>query len=258
MLARQARLRAWFVAIAPRSDRRLAQAVAGPSVQDSERFVAHGHREVFDREMLGVREGVVRMGEMVAVAIDGAVGALDRHDSGAAAAIVANDRAVNAAQADLTALIITTIATQAPVAGDLQFVLSLSHITYELERIGDHAAGVARQVPKVGIARNTGRASLDRMGQIASSMLHGVLRALVDLDVAAARQAAAQDDEIDSLYHAYFEQSLERMRTDPDWVEVGAHLLFVAKHLERIGDRVTNIAEEVVFLATGEVEDLNA
>ena len=258
MLARQERLRAWFVVIAPRPDRRLAQAVAGPSVQDSERFVAHGHREIFDREMLGVREGVVRMGELVAVAIDAAVEALDRHDSAAAAAVAAGDKAINAAQADLTSLIITTIATQAPVAGDLQFVLSLSHITYELERIGDHAAGVARQVPKVGIARKPGRASLDRMGQIASSMLHRVLRALVDLDVAAARQAAAQDDEIDTLYHAYFEQSLERMRTEPDWVEVGAHLLFVAKHLERIGDRVTNIAEEVVFLATGEVEDLNA
>jgi phosphate transport system protein len=208
--------------------------------------------------MLGVREGVVRMGELVGVAIDGAVGALDRRDSAAAAAIAASDTAINAAQAELTSLIITTIATQAPVAGDLQFVLSLSHITYELERIGDHAAGVARQVPKIGIARDTGRASLDRMGRIAGSILHGVLRSLVDLDVDAARLVAAQDDEIDSLYHAYFEQSLARMRTDPDWVEVGAQLLFVAKHLERIGDRVTNIAEEVVFLATGQVEDLNA
>ena len=258
MLGPQERLRAWFVTIAPRSERSLRQAEAGPNVQDSERFVAHGHREIYDREMLGVREGVVRMGELVVVAIDGAVGALDRHDSAAAATVAAGDRAINAAQADLTSLIITTIATQAPVAGDLQFVLSLSHITYELERIGDHAAGVARQVPKVGIARKPGRASLDRMGQIASSMLHGVLRALVDLDVAAARQAAAQDDEIDTLYHAYFEQSLDRMRKEPDWVEVGAHLLFVAKHIERIGDRVTNIAEEVVFLATGEIEDLNA
>jgi len=140
-------------------------------VQESDRFVAHGYRVVFDRELLQVREGVVRMGELVAVAIDGAVGALAHHDTRAAAAIVANDRVINAAQTDLTELVITTIATQAPVAGDLRFVLSLSHITYELERIGDHAAGVAKQVPRIGAASNSGGASLDRMGELASSIL---------------------------------------------------------------------------------------
>ena len=258
MLARQERLRAWFVGIAPRSDRTLAKAASSPSVQDSDRYVAHGHREVFDRELLQVREGVVRMGELVAVAIDRAVDAMARRDQDAAAAIVADDQAINAAQVELAALVITTIATQAPVAGDLRFVLSLSHITYELERIGDHAAGVAKQVPKVGIAHGAGSTNLDRMGELASGILHGVLRALVDLDVDEARRVAAQDDEIDKLYHAYFQLSLERMRLEPDWVDVGAHLLFAAKDLERIGDRVTNIAEEVVFLATGEVEDLNA
>jgi phosphate transport system protein len=258
MLARQERLRTWLGATAPRSDRVLAQATAGPSVQDSDRFVAHGHRVVFDREMLQVREGVVRMGELVAVAIDQAIGAMARYDLKAAAAVVANDQAINAAQVDLASLVVTTIATQAPVAGDLRFVLSLSHITYELERIGDHAAGVAKQVPRIGVSRNAGGGGLDRMGELASGILHGVLRALVDLDVDAARRVAAQDDEIDRLYHAYFERALERMRVEPGWVEVGAHLLFAAKDLERIGDRVTNIAEEVVFLATGEVEDLNA
>jgi len=258
MLARQERLRAWFVGIAPRSDRTLARQAASPSVQDSDRYVAHGHREVFDRELLQVRAGVVRMGELVAVAIDRAVDAMARRDQVAAAAIVADDQAINAAQVELAALVITTIATQAPVAGDLRFVLSLSHITYELERIGDHAAGVAKQVPKVGIAHGPGSSNLDRMGELASGILHGVLRSLVDLDVDEARRVAAQDDEIDKLYHAYFERSLERMRLEPDWVDVGAHLLFAAKDLERIGDRVTNIAEEVVFLATGEVEDLNA
>jgi phosphate transport system protein len=181
-----------------------------------------------------------------------------RRDQVLAAAIVADDQAINTAQVELAARVITTIATQAPVAGDLRFVLSLSHITYELERIGDHAAGVAKQVPKVGIAHGAGSTNLDRMGELASEILHGVLRALVDLDVDEARRVAAQDDEIDKLYHAYFERSLERMRVEPDWVDVGAHLLFAAKDLERIGDRVTNIAEEVVFLATGEVEDLNA
>jgi phosphate transport system protein len=95
------------------------------------------------------------------------------------------------------------------------------------------------------------------MGELASSTLHGVLLALIELDADEARRVASQDDEIDRLYHAYFERSLDRMRVEPGWVDAGAHLLFAAKDLERIGDRVTNIAEEVVFLATGEMEDLN-
>jgi phosphate transport system protein len=88
-------------------------------------------------------------------------------------------------------------------------------------------------------------------------MLHGILRSLVDLDAQEARAMAGRDDEIDRLYHSYFERALERMRTDPAWVDTGAHLLFAAKDLERIGDRATNIAEEVVLLSTGEVVDLN-
>jgi len=258
MLARQERLHARPAMAGPRSAWRLLETERGSSVRDSDRFVEHGHRGVFDQELLRVREGVVRMGELVSVAIDAAVGALARHDIDAAAAVVLNDQAINAAHVDLTNLIITTIATQAPVAGDLRFVLALSHVTYELERIGDHAAGVAKQVAKMGTGPASGRAGLDRIGELASAILHGVLRALVDLDADAAREVAARDDEIDRLYHAYFERVLERMRVEPDWVDVGAHLMFAAKDLERIGDRVTNIAEEVVFLATGEVEDLNA
>jgi phosphate transport system protein len=258
MLARQERPPARPVITAPRQIRKLAQPVDGSRVQDSDRFVAHGHRDVFDREMLGVREGVIRMGELVATAIDGAIDALARQDVKAASAVIERDQAINAAQTDLTSQIVFMIATQSPVAGDLRFVLSLSHVAYELERIGDHAAGVAKQVSKIGVGRSGGGSSLDRMGELACSILHGVLRALVDLDVDAARRVAAQDDDMDLLYHAYFERALERMRVEPDWVDAGAHLLFAAKDLERIGDRVTNIAEEIVFLATGEMEDLNA
>jgi phosphate transport system protein len=230
-------------------------------VRDTDRIVAHGHRDVFDGELLAVRSGVVRTGELVADAIDGAVDALARLDLQAASKVVSDDGAINAAQTELTSLIITTIATQAPVAVDLRFLVSLYHVTYELERIGDHAAGVARQVARIVDCRidpgAAGDASLDQMGRLASEILHGVLLALVDLDAQAAREVAARDDEMDRLYHAYFDRTLERMRRDPDWVGPGAHFLFAAKDLERIGDRSTNIAEEVVLLSTGSLEDLN-
>jgi len=217
----------------------------------------HARRDTFDRELLAVKEGIVRMGERVTAAIDAAVAALNAQDVAAAREVIAADRAINDAQAELTSLIITTIATQSPVARDLRFLMALTHVSYELERIGDHAAGVARQVAKVGPGAAVGAASLARMGELDGSLLHGVLRALVDLDHEEARRVAAGDDEIDRLYHAYFDRALDRMRADPTWVDRGAHFLFAAKNLERIGDRVTNIAEEVVFLATGEIEDLN-
>jgi phosphate transport system protein len=229
----------------------------GSRVQASDRFGAHVHRDVFDRELLLVKEGVVRMGVLVETAIDSAVAALAARDTRRAADVVAGDRAVNEAHAELTTLIVTTIATQSPVATDLRFLIALAHIAYELERIGDHAAGVAKRVARIGPMASSADSSLVTIGELTGSMLHGILRSLVDLDTGEARAMAGRDDEIDRLYHSYFERALERMRTDPAWVEIGAHLLFAAKDLERIGDRATNIAEEVVLLSTGEVVDLN-
>lgn len=226
-------------------------------MQDSDRFTSHVHREVFDREILAVKEGVVRMGTLVAGAIEAAVASLAAQDLAAARAVIDADKNINEAQAELMTLTITTIATQAPVAHDLSFLIALSHVSYELERIGDHAVGIARQTIKLGRTAPAGGSSLNKMGELAGALLHGILRALVDLDAQEARAVAAGDDEIDRLYHAYFDRALERMRADPTWVEAGAHLLFAAKDMERIGDRVTNIAEEVVFLSTGQTMDLN-
>jgi phosphate transport system protein len=95
------------------------------------------------------------------------------------------------------------------------------------------------------------------MGELAAQLVHGILRALVDVDEAMAREVAGQDDEVDALYHRIFDDVLDLMRADPANVERGTRILFAAHYLERIGDRVTNIAEDVVFLATGDIEDLN-
>ncbi|HEU6439528.1 MAG TPA: PhoU domain-containing protein, partial [Terriglobales bacterium] len=143
-------------------------------MQESDRFGAHGHRDVFGRELQQVRAGVLRMGELVSSAIDSAVGALSRMDLRAATAVVAQDSQVNLAQTELSSLIVTTIATQAPVAGDLRFLISLSHVSYELERIGDHAAGVARHTVRLLSSSRDGRlagnAGLDQLGELASSL----------------------------------------------------------------------------------------
>jgi phosphate transport system protein len=95
------------------------------------------------------------------------------------------------------------------------------------------------------------------MGQLGAQLLRDILRALLDVNVDEARRIARMDDEIDTLYHRSFDQVVEIMQADPSTVARGARVILAAHYLERIGDRVTNIAEDVVFLATGEVEDLN-
>src|SRR5918994_2287221 len=216
----------------------------------------YASREMLDRELREVKDEVLRMGSLVASQISLAIESLVDHDTDKATATIVGDGRINEAQRHVATLITTTIATQQPVARDLRFLLALDHVGYELERMGDHAASVAKQARKMA-SEPPLKPNLDlpTMGTLAAEQVRGVLRALVDLDVSVAREVAAIDDEIDRLYHAIFDEVLELMRADPNNVSRGTRVLFAAHYLERIGDRVTNVAEDVVFLATGDVED---
>jgi phosphate transport system protein len=220
--------------------------------------VSHPPRPPLDAEMQEIKDQVLRMGFLVEEAIRAAIAALAAHDAEAATAVIVNDRRINESQREVSTLITRTIATQSPVARDLRFLLSLDHVSYELERMGDHAGSVAKQVRKLAPYPPLKRyVDLPTMGELAATLVGDILRALVDIDVVQARAVAARDDEIDTLYHRTFDEVVELMRADPANVERGTRILFAAHYLERIGDRVTNIAEDVVFLASGEIEDLN-
>ena len=215
-------------------------------------------RESLDTEMLGVKDGVLRMGSYVEEQILAALDAIMHRDADLARKVIASDGRINEVQRGVTALVAMTIATQAPVARDLRFLLALDRVTYELERMGDHAGSVAKQARKLaGVTTMVTYDELTPMARLAAQQVRDVVMALVDIDEKVAREVAARDDEIDRLYHQVFDDVLAEMRTDPDKVDPGTRILFAAHYLERIGDRVTNIAEDVVFLATGEVEDLN-
>jgi phosphate transport system protein len=218
----------------------------------------HGHRAAFDRELQEVKDDVLRMGTLVEEAIRAAIDSIEQHDAEAALAVIVADVTINDVQRRISSLITSTIATQAPVARDLRFLLALDHVSYELERMGDHAAGVAKQSRKLATQPPLARSvDLPAMGELTAQLVHGVLRALVDIDEVRAREVAALDDGVDHLYRHIFDEVLELMRADPANVDRGACVLLAAYALERIGDRSTNIAEDVVFLATGEIEDLN-
>ena len=219
---------------------------------------APAHRDALDREEDLLRDAVLRMGSLVEAAIREASRALVAHDAALALDVINGDAIINEAQRGVSRLISVTIATQQPVARDLRYLLTLDHVTYELERMGDHAASVAKAVIKLAPEPPLQKyVHLPEMAERAAVLVHGVLRALVDSDVAKARDVAVEDDEIDRLYHATFDEVVELMRADPANVERGARIIIASHYLERIGDRATNIAEDVVYLVTGDVEDLN-
>lgn len=221
---------------------------------------AHATRSrlALDREERLVKDGILRMGSLVEAQIRGGVASMVGRDLGRAETIVAGDAAVNDAQREVTDTIAMTIATQAPVARDLRFLLALNHVAFELERIGDHASSIAKQTRwLVGASTPPVGPAIEAMGNVAADLVAGILRALIDVDDHLAREVAARDDEIDHGYRRMFAEVIEAMRGDPGQIEGGTRLVLAGHWIERIGDRVTNIAEDIVYLATGQVEDLN-
>ena len=219
---------------------------------------AHGARGPLDREQREIKDTLLRTSSLVEVAIANTVEALETHDAAKALAVIEGDAAINAMTAAAVEEIISTIATQSPVARDLRFLLTLYDIATELERIGDYVANVAKRAhdlaPEPSLQPSAG---VTQMGRLAIDLLGEVMRSLVDSDVERARRTASRDDEMDVLYHRTIDETTALATQNASNVERAARLQFAAHYMERIGDRVTNIAEAVVFLSTGLREDLN-
>ncbi len=215
-------------------------------------------REALESEESQVKDGILRMGSLVAERINAAIVALENHDADAATWVIENDRDINDMEQAISDLVTLTIATQQPVARDLRFLLALAQVAYDLERMGDYAGSVAKQARK--LAPNpplNDYVHLPQMGRLAASLVRDILGAVVEVDAERAKAVAKRDDDVDELYHAIFAEVLDLMRADPANVDPGMRIIFAAHYLERVGDRVTNIAEDVVFLSTGEVTELN-
>jgi phosphate transport system protein len=215
-------------------------------------------RAGLDRDERLVKDGILRMGSLVESQIRDAVQSVVQRDLRLAEAVIVGDQRINEAQREVGDKIVMTIATQAPVARDLRFLMPHDHVAFELERIGDHASSVAKQARRLAEVPALREVSdLARMGNLAADLVGGVISALIDIDDQLAREVAARDDEIDHGYHALFTDIIALMRSDPATIERGTRLILASHWIERIGDRVTNVAEDVVYLATGVIEDLN-
>jgi phosphate transport system protein len=214
-------------------------------------------REQYAHQLKDLRSSVVAMASMVGKAIDNSVVALVRRDVSLAQQVVADDRAINEHRWQTEEQALLLIATQAPMAKDLRTIAAAIHIVTDLERMADHAAGIAK------IALQTADQppikpliDIPRMSEIARAMLHDAITAYIEDDEAAARAIVARDDVVDDLYNQIYRELLTFMLADPTTIDQATHLLWAAHNLERVADRVTNICERVVFAVTGQLEEL--
>lgn len=201
-------------------------------------------RAELDRAFKAIQDALLRLGDRVDRAIAGSIESLLTYDHRSANQIIANDQIINTKRYQIEADCLKTIATQQPAASDLRRVIATMHTAGELERIGDHAAGIAKlvgqlaQPPRLPLLSN-----LNNMSQATRRMLRSALNALVLDNVELAERVYHMDAEIDQYYQQIFRIALTNMQADRSTVGEATYLMWIAHNLERIGDRCTNLCE---------------
>jgi phosphate transport system protein len=209
-------------------------------------------RDQFHRQITQLLDGVIEMGSLVDRAIERAMKALVERDATTAREVVEHDADINQLNFHLQNQCISLLSLQAPMAGDLRVIVSVTSVLDNLERMGDHAEGIAKIVlmmqdePLVKPLID-----LPIMATRSREMLRISVRSFVDRDEAAAYGVGRMDDMVDQLYDQIYADLIQIMVGDPSTIEPATHLLWCAHNLERIADRATNIAERTVYAATG-------
>lgn len=215
-------------------------------------------RETLDEGIKALQGDLLKMADLVDGAIGRAVKSLAERDEGLARQVIAADEEINRAQRQIDERCLVLIATQQPLASDLRVILAISGIATELERMADHAKGIAQLTKRLAPQPHLKPLiDIPRMAEKGRSLLREQLEAFLAHDAERARSLAKHDDEMDALYDQIYRELLIFMMDDPRTITRATHLIWVAHNLERIGDRTTNIGERVVFMVTGEVEELN-
>ena len=214
-------------------------------------------REQYSHQIKDLRSSVVAMASMVDKAVNSAVVALVQRDVSLAQQVVTEDRAINQHRWQTEEQALLMIATQAPMAKDLRTIAAAIHIVTDLERMADHAAGIAKiAIQTADQAPLKPLIDIPRMSELARAMLHDAITAYIEDDQAAARAIVDRDDAVDGLYDQIYRELLTFMLADPTTIDQATQLLWVSHDLERFADRVTNICERVVFAVTGHLEEL--
>src|SRR5574339_1107380 len=216
-------------------------------------------RKTFETEIQQVKDDVLVLGSMVEQAILGSVEALKKRDIRAAERLFEADKEINGKRFEIENKLMVLIATQQPMAHDLRLLASTMEIISELERMGDYAKGIANINIRMGDSPLLKPLiDIPRMAQKDVDMLHRALTAFVNEDVETAQKIPVEDDEVDALYNQVYRELMTFVISDPTTMERANWLLWVAHNLERVADRVTNICERTIFIATGEMAEIKS
>ena len=215
-------------------------------------------RTALERQLAEVQEDMLVLANMVESAIDRGIQALRNRDVELARQIIADDLKINRKRYETEEKCLELMATQQPLASDLRTIVAVLYIIVDLERMGDHAEGIAK-IALILADEPPLKPYIDipRMAQVAIGMLMGSLEAFKTRDADRARSICDEDDEVDALYDQVYRELLTFMLQDPRTIHRATHLTWVAHNLERIADRVTNICERVVYLVEGKIGELN-
>lgn len=215
-------------------------------------------RVLYERELAEIEEDMLVLASMVGRAIDRSIEALKNRDVALAHQVVLDDVEVNRKRYETEEKCLELIATQQPLAGDLRTIVAVLHVIVDLERMGDHAEGIAKvAIMLADEPPLKPYIDIPRMAKIATEMLEQSLIAFRTRDIELARTVSARDDEVDALYDQVYKELIVYMIADPKTIERATHVTWIAHNLERIADRVTNICERVIYMVSGRMEELN-
>jgi phosphate transport system protein len=215
-------------------------------------------RALFERQLTEVQEHMLVLAALVGTAVTQSIDALRDRDVALARKVIENDLEINRKRYETEERCIELITLQAPMASDLRTIISVLHITVDLERMGDHAEGIGK-IALMLADEPPLKPYIDipRMADLAVQMLDGAVEAYKHKDPRRAREIIDMDDQVDELYDRVYHELLEIMIADRSTVQRATYMTWVAHNLERIADRVTNICERVVYLVEGRIQDLN-
>jgi len=209
----------------------------------------------FDRDLEAVQAMIMKMGGLVETALSDAARALEARDEVLADQVRANDAAIDALEEQVNAECARLIALRAPMGSDLRTVLSVMKIAANLERCGDYAKNLAKRTKVLAeltpLPETAG--SLKRMSKQVSLLLKDALDAFIAHDAGLAAEVRLRDHEVDQMYNAIFRELLTHMLEDSRKITPAMQLHFIAKNIERVGDHATTIAEQVIYMATGQM-----
>ena len=216
-------------------------------------------RKTFESEIQHLKDELLLLGSMVEQQILDSVESLRKRDIEASRQIYKTDGQINAKRYNIEEQVMIVIATQQPMAHDLRLLASILEVSGELERMGDYAKGIATvSIRMADQPLLKPLIDIPRMAQKGTDMLHRALTAFINEDVDAAGLIPAEDDEVDGLYTQVYHELMMFVIQDAKAIERANWLLWVAHNLERVADRVTNICERTVFIATGEIKEIGS